>query len=235
MSLLSKGAGSREIPFQFGTVTQYLKYVVGNEILDISGNGYHADIINSDLTTNTIGVPYKSTSLIAQKAANFGTIPDPHNFWYTTGGTPNQIPVTCFYQNIDYDNTTFCKHSTQGLNSSGAEIHEPKVIEIVTYSAALTGANLNNANSYFSVPTEDLAAYWVDFVNGNDTTGAGTKISPWKTIKKGINSSASGSKIYARSAEYTETRTFDFLWIDTIRRVILLIFFFASVLRIVST
>jgi len=204
-------------PFSFGNVVQYLSGIVGNEMVDISGNGYNADVINKDFTIN--GIPYKSTALIAQKAVNFGIIPDPYNFWYTTGGTPNQIPVVSLYQNVDYANIIFCRHVNQSVDSNLIETNEPFVVEIVTYSVALTGSNLINANAYFSVPTEDLAAYWVDFVNGNDTTGTGTKLLPWKTIKKGINSSASGSKIYARSAEYTETRTFDFLWIDTIRHI----------------
>ncbi len=169
----------------FGTPVQYFNgTILGNTLLDASINGYDADIINNDIDSSIAGIPYTSLALIAQKAANFGKIPDPTNFWFTSAGVPNQIPVTSFFQNIDYVNQIFCKHSVQTLDSNNVEIIAPAVIEIVTYSAALTGTNLASANNYFNVSTVDTGAKWIDPVNGNDTTGTGTQLLPYKLHSK---------------------------------------------------
>ena len=182
---------------RFGAVSQYIDgTIIGNEFIDKSGNGYDIDIINNDITI--IGFPYKSTALIAQKVANFGLIPDPTNFWFT-GGVPNQIPVVSFFQNVDYADIIFCRHQSQSLDSNGVETVEPAVIEIVTYTNALTGANLIGANSYFSVPTEDPTAKWVDGTNGLDAN-AGTKAAPWKTEEFANQSVNTGLTIYSKSS-----------------------------------
>lgn len=176
-------------PFSFGKVTQYLSGVVGNEMVDISGNGYNADIINKDFYIN--GIPYKSVAMIAQKAANYGLIPDNNNFWFTSGGVPNQIPVVSLYTNIDYANQTFCKHVPQSLDSSGIEIVEPFVYEIVTYSSALTGVNLTNANSYFNVTSAVVGAKYVPGDYANNTLA--------------IAAVSAGATIYNKTGIKTET------------------------------
>lgn len=194
-----------ELPFTFGNVVQYLYRIEGDLFIDISGNGYHADIINKDFDITT-GIPYKSASLIAQKAANYGLIPDPNNFWFTSGGVPNQIPIVSFFQNVDYANIIFSQHVTQALNSNGEETTEPYVNEIVTYSSAITGNDLIQANDYFDVPTEITSnVYWVDGVNGLDAN-AGTKAAPWKTLSK-ANTGTSNKTIYVKTAAYSETAT----------------------------
>jgi len=194
----------------FGTVVQLIDGTInGNEFVDKSGNGYNLDITGKDFDI-TSGFPYKSAATIAQKAANFGIIPDPYNFWYTTGGVPNQIPVVGLFQNLDYANITFTKHEAQVLNSNGEEVSEPYVSRIVTYSAALTGVNLTNASTYFGVPTEVTSnVYWVDGVNGNDGN-AGTKAAPWATLSK-ANTGTSNKTIYVKTANYTEAASMTLL------------------------
>jgi hypothetical protein len=174
---------------QFGNVVQYIDgTIVGNEFIDKSGNGYNLDIINNDITIK--GFPYKSASMVAQKVANFGLIPDPTNFWFT-GGVPNQIPVVSLFQNIDYANQIFTKHISQSLDVNGVEIIEPKVLEIVTYSAALTGSNLTLANSYFGVSTATTPAKYVpgDY---STNTAALAAVSAGATIynKSGVKTEA---------------------------------------------
>ncbi len=191
-------------PFSFGQIKQYFDgTIIGNTMIDKSGNGYHIDIINNDITPGFVGIPYKSGALIAQKVANFGLVPDPTNFWFTAG-IPNQIPVVSLFQNIDYGNQIFTRHVAQSLNGAGEEIIEPAVIEFATYATVLTGASLTNANIYFGVPTEVTSnVFWVDGVNGNDTTGTGTKLLPWKTLSK-ANTGTSNKTIYVKTAYYTE-------------------------------
>jgi hypothetical protein len=166
----------------FGTVVQQLLLKpVGNLFLDKTGNGFDVDIINNDIALSK-GFPYKSNALIAQKIANYGLIPDDNNFWFTAG-VPNQIPVVSFFQNINYGNKIFCRHSAQQLDINGVETFEPRVSEIVTYFTALTGPNLTAANSYFGVPAIDGVAKWIDPVNGVDTN-AGTQAAPYKLHSK---------------------------------------------------
>lgn len=189
---------------RFGEVSQLIDgTIIGNEFIDKSGNGFNLDIINNDIESG-FGFPYKSAALIAQKAANYGKVADVNNFWFDSGGTPNQIPVVSLFQNIDYANKIFTKHQAQGLNANNEEVIEPMVTMIVTYKNALV-SSLTEASTYFEVPTEVTSnVYWVDGVNGNDTTGDGSKALPWKTIAK-ANTGTSNKTIYVKTASYSET------------------------------
>lgn len=185
---------------KFGQVVQYIDGTLSstaNEFIDKSGNGYNLDIINRDFNTN--GFPYKSVAMVAQKAANWGKIPDVNNFWFTVGGTPNQISVVSLFQNIEYANQIFTRHQAQLTNPTGEEYQEPKVMEIVTYSIALTGAGLTNATAYFGVPSEVVSnVKWVDPVNGNNSN-SGTKASPYLTIAKSFTNITTGGTIYLKN------------------------------------
>jgi hypothetical protein len=190
---VSKSSG--QSPASFGTLVQYIDGTIsGNEFVDKSGNGYNLDIINNDLDSTLVGFPYKSTALVAQKAANFGLIPDNNNFWFDSGGTPNQIPVHCLYENVDYNNQTFCKHEAQVLNASGFETTSGKVINICTYSAALTGANLTAANTYFGVTAKP--------VSNVREVGAGKT---YATIQAAHTAMTAGDTILVYSGAYNET------------------------------
>lgn len=199
----------RHIVQQFGEVSQLIDgAIVGNEFIDKSGNGYNLDITNNDIESG-FGFPYKSAALISQKAANYGKVSDVNNFWFTSGGTPNQIPVVSLFQNIDYANQIFTKHQAQGLNSNSEEVIEPMVTMIVTYKTPLV-SSLTEASTYFEVPTEVTSnVYWVDFVNGLDAN-AGTKAAPWKTLSK-ANTGTSNKTIYVKTGNYTEAANMTFL------------------------
>jgi len=190
---VSKSSG--QSPASFGTLVQYIDGTIsGNEFVDKSGNGYNLDIINNDLDSTLVGFPYKSTALVAQKVANFGLIPDNNNFWFDSGGTPNQIPVHCLYENVDYNNQTFCKHEAQVLDSNGFETTSGKVINICTYSAALTGANLTAANTYFGVTAKP--------VSNVREVGVGKT---YATIQAAHTAMTAGDTILVYSGAYNET------------------------------
>lgn len=184
-----------ETPSSFGTLVQYIDGTIsGNEFVDKSGNGYNLDIINNDLDSTLIGFPYKSTAFVAQKVANFGLIPDNNNFWFDGGGTPNQIPVHCLFQNIDYNNQTFVLHEAQVLNGAGFEASAGRVLNICTYSAALTGAKLTAANTYFGVTAKP--------VSNVREVGAGKTYS---TIQAAHTAMTAGDTILVYSGSYNET------------------------------
>jgi hypothetical protein len=51
------------------------------------------------------------------------------------------------------------------------------------------------------------ATYYVDAVNGNDTTGNGSSGSPWKTISKAAGIMVAGDTCKIRTGTYRETVT----------------------------
>lgn len=163
-------------------------------IIDVAGNKYFVDRIagNNVLITGydfptgwTKGFPYKSAATIDI----FGQI---------------GVPVVSLFQNFDYGNQFFTRHVAQVVDGNGVETSEPYVCDIVAYSGALTGDNLSKANTYFGVPAEQTSSvYWIDGVNGNDTTGNGSKSTPWKSITKLMASGTTGTKVYVKSATIT--------------------------------
>ena len=125
-------------------------------IVDVEGSKYFVDkrAGNNVLITGydfpagwTKGFPYKSAATIDI----FGQ---------------TAVPVISLFQNIDYLNQYFTKHAAQVVDGNGVETYEPRVLELVAYSAPLTGDNLTAANTYFGVPAEDATAEWID---GNAT------------------------------------------------------------------
>ena len=193
--------------FKYGVVKQYINGTLnslGTEFVDVSGNGFNLVITGKDWDGSSKGFPYKSAATVAQKAANFGLIPNPNYFWFTSGGTPNQIPVTSLFQDVDYADQIFTKHDAQKINGDSTEYQEPSVREIVTYASTLTGTPLTNAKVYFGVPTEITSnVYWVDYLNGSDAA-AGTRAAPFKTLEK-ANTLAASKTIYIKSAAITVT------------------------------
>jgi hypothetical protein len=176
-------------PPAYNQVSRYLD----GSIIDVSGSKYFVDkkagnnvLINDyDFPTGwTKGFPYKSAATI--------------DIFGQTG-----VPVVSLYQNFDYGNQYFTKHEAQILDINGVEIYQPRISEIVEYSEALTSDNLSSANSYFDVPSEVLTALWVT-KTGNDTTGNGSKATPYLTINKAASIVSANGTIYVRSGVYTE-------------------------------
>ena len=176
--------------------------VVGEEFVDKSGNGRNFTITDRDFTADYF--PYKTAATVSAPVGDAVLIAaDVNNFLYTSGGTPNDIPVVSFFQNIDYEDKLFCKHVAQVVNASDVETSEPYILDIVLYDTALTGTALTAASSYYGVPTEDSSVEWVS-KDGNDTTGDGTKLLPWLTLVKGSAEVAAGNTVYGESGVFDE-------------------------------
>lgn len=190
------------VPFKSDAFTYYDGTII-NDGGTYYFKGYNAGtdllITNYDFPTDwSKGFPYKSAATVSAPAGNATFIAaDVNNFFYDSGGTPNQIPVVSFFQDIDYAHKIFTKHQAQVLDGNGVEAFEPRVKEIVLYSNVKTGSDLTKCNSYYSVPTEDATAKWVDF--NVATTGTGTKASPFKTTSEAFTAATAGGTIYIKT------------------------------------
>jgi len=159
-------------------------------VIDIDGDKYfkaikgdHLLITGYDFPTGwTKGFPYKSAATI--------------DIFGQTG-----VPVQSLFQNFDYADTYFCKHSAQILDSNGVETFEPRVSGLVVYSAPLTGADLTTANTYFDVPAKGTAI-WVS-KTGSDSN-AGTEALPCLTVCYARGIAAAGATVYIKSGVYAE-------------------------------
>ncbi len=194
------------IPFQKTALVYLDGTISGNYFVDQSGNGRNFLITNKDFSTNwTSGFPYKSAATISAPADDTILIAaDVNNFFYAADSTPNQIPVTSLFENIDYANKIFCLHTDQVLDGNGIETSEAKVSTIVVYNTAKTGAALAVCNVFYDVPTENTShVKWVK-KSGNDGTGDGSKSNPWLTLEKADATATAGDTIYVASGQYTE-------------------------------
>jgi hypothetical protein len=176
--------------------------ISGDTLVDISGNDRHFTITGKDFATGwTSGFPYKSAATISAPAGDAVLIAaDINNFLYDSGGTPNQIPVISLFQDIDYEHKLFTRHAAQVVDGNGVETHEPRVLDIVLYDNVKTGADLIRCQNYYGVPVEDAAAIWITKL-GNDSTGNGTKATPYLTPTKAI-SVGNNKTCYFKSGEY---------------------------------
>ena len=167
---------------------------VGDSLIDKSGHHYNVAIIGNDITLAK-GIPYKSACFIAQNANTFGHIPNPNYFWFTAGGTPNQIPVVSFSNsNIDWGNQILAKN-VDGINhpTLGYELREGFVSDIVTFKYPQTTTPvLNLLKKYFSVPTKQVANI--------REVGTGKTYS---TINAALTAASAGDLIYVYSGIYT--------------------------------
>ena len=151
----------------------------------------------------TYGFPFKTGASISAPAADATLIAeDVNNFLYDSGGTPNAIPPCSMFNNIDYENKLFFRYASAVEDEDGVYLKEPFIAEMVLYSEALTGADLTDANTFFGVETVSND-YWVA-ATGDDTTGTGTFVNPWKTWVKAYNTAPAGSNIYVKTNETTE-------------------------------
>ena len=159
---------------------------------DISGNGIDAEIVDYDFDSSWIGFSYNSAAFIKQPSTGAGYnalyAADTDNFWYSAANTPREIPVSCLFNNIHYDNKIFCKHIP-------GSYYNGYVKYIITFSAALTEDVLTTANSYFNVPALNANAIWVS-KSGSDTTGTGTKAAPYRRMSKAMTQITNGGTIY---------------------------------------
>ncbi len=153
------------------------------------------------------GFPYKSAATISAPAGDTALISaDINNFLYASNGTPNQIPVVSFFQDIDYEHKLFSKHSAQVLNVNDVETEQPKITEIALYNSVRSGAKLTNCQTYFEVPTENTStSVWLS-PTGNDTTGDGSKNNPYRSLIK--IQATTKSIVYLKTGNYDTTTTY---------------------------
>ena len=211
------GSGASDIIPSQGSALVWLDGTIQN----ISGNYYFVDkkagrnflITGYDFSSTwTKGFPYKSAATVSAPAGYTALInADTTSFWYTSG-TPNQIPVTSLFQDIDYADRTFCRHVLQATDPiTHVEIAEPYVAEIVIYPTAITRSP--SIISYFGIPTEQISnVHWVDPNNGNDLwDGTKTRTTgnsgPWKTLSKVDSSGTVGDTCYVKTGTLTALST----------------------------
>jgi hypothetical protein len=179
---------------------------------DISGNNRHFLITGYDWSTD-IGtsynvIPYRTNATISAPIGDSALISaDVTNGFLYTSGTPNNIPIINFFQNIDYENKIFCKEYIQLLDSNNVELSPSGVRYITIYSAAQTLANLSYCNTFFNVPAITTGALWIDPINGNDSTGNGTQITPYKTFATTVAATATGGTIYIKTGDLANVCT----------------------------
>lgn len=170
---------------------------------DKSINGRDFLITGYDFNNDwTVGFPYKSAATISAPAGDAALIAaDINNFLYDAGGTPNQISVVSLFQDIDYEHKIFCLHSPQTFRDNGTELFEPRVLSIYMATDVLAGADLTTAQTYFGVPTENTTTMVWLAADGNDTTGNGSKATPYRTLDK--IKATTATVAYLRTGDYT--------------------------------
>lgn len=202
------GSGLNQTPIP--SASKALVYLDGT-ILDVAGTKYFVDkksgknflITNYDFDSSvTVGFPYKSQASISAPAADAALIAaDVNNYLYASDGTPNQIQVVSLFQDIEYEHKIFCRHAAQIVDANGIETYEPRVLDITVYSDSLASADLATAITYFSVPVEDISTMvWLS-PSGDDTTGNGTKATPYKTLSKIV--ATTKTNVYLKTGDYS--------------------------------
>lgn len=192
-------------PSVFGELLFWLNgEIVGDEFVDQTENGRNFAISNNDITID--GFPYKSIATISAPAADATLIAaDIDNFLYDSGGTPNEIPVTAFFQNIGYENVIFSRHIAQVTDGvTGVETTEPHVLDMSMYDGAVEGDSLTAADEYFGTPTRVGGAIWVS-KDGDDSTGDGSESLPYLTASKAYTEASDSDTIYLKTGTYAET------------------------------
>jgi hypothetical protein len=158
-------------------------------------------------TKATISAPIGDAALIAA---------DTGNFFYDSGGTPIALRPQFFFSNVNYENQIYSREINQTIfplnyadeSLQGVEIAPAGLKDIVMYSSARTGADITTAATYFGVPFEVVTdVLWVS-KSGNDTSGDGSKTTPYLTIQKAITITNKVNKtIYVKNGLYSENGT----------------------------
>lgn len=181
-------------------------YTGGNYYLQDIKYGRNFLITGYDFPSGwTKGIPYASSATISAPAGSSTLIAaDINNFLYSAGGTPNEIPVVSLFQDIDYEHKIFCKHGAEVVNASGVATYAARVSEIIMYATIKAGADLTRCQTYYSVPVEVTSGVkWVS-KTGNDTTGNGSKATPWLTVNKAALNMSDNDTIYVKTGSYSE-------------------------------
>jgi hypothetical protein len=180
----------------------WLTTVSGSQLLDITGKARHFTITGKDFTGSY--VPFKTAATISAPAGDATLIAADVNSFLYTDGTPNEIPLVKFFQNVDYEDKLFCKIVSRTTNADSTENVAPHLENIVLYENVLTGAALSQANDNYGVPTKETSnVQWVA-KDGDDDTGDGSEGSPYLTIQAAHNAASNNDTIYVKTGTYTE-------------------------------
>lgn len=219
--ILNLGAGI-ELPNQ-DQVLFSLQSISGNNMID-SVNGWEFPINGKDWEdTDYIGLyylPWKTEATISPPADGTAAATaiqavDVNNFWYEAGGAAKQIPVQAFFQNIDFDNLTFCKHSPRFTLDWGVETLPEGPAYITMYQSAQTIDS--SFTTFFGTDIEpDAGAYFVT-KGGLDTNTGLSKAQAFLTIQKAVDTIALGGvggKVYVGSGIFDEDNGSGYLYLN---------------------
>ncbi len=169
---------------------------------DKSGNGRNFKITNCDFdySNQTKGWPYKSLATIAAPPNDPVLIAANSDSFFYRNGVPVQLPVTAFFQDINYNHRIFSLHTDQVLDGQEHEAYTPRVKEIVFYNSARSGTDSLKCLGYFRVPAEDLSALWLSEQGNNSNPG--TKNSPKQSFGGAGVGNTTAATIYVKSGRY---------------------------------
>ena len=195
--------------------------ILGSELVDII-NGYNFTITNKDFDSDTYGgIPFKSIATISAPGSGDAKTAvlaiDVNNFWYDSGGNPNNVPLSAFFQNVDFVNRLFCRHTDRVIDENEEEITPPMITDIVGYSTVQT---IDSEFTDFYGTDIDVSlitkALWVA-KDGNDSTGDGSFENPFLTIDKCepmLDNGAVYNRVMIKTGIYNEASpTYGFLYI----------------------
>jgi hypothetical protein len=164
-----------------------IRIVSGDTVLlDKSGNSRNFKLTNVDfpITNSQLGIPFKTLCTVSAPVGDATLIAANSDSFFYANGLPVQLPVTDFFQCINYRYRIFCQTTTQVVDSTSKEVYIPRVQQIVWYNTAKTGTDSLRCIGYFGVPAENTTTMaWIS-QQGNDITGTGAKNTPYRSLDK---------------------------------------------------
>jgi len=187
--------------------------------VDKSGNGRNFLITGIDFDSSNIqkGFPYKTLATISAPAGDATLIAADVNSFLYTSGTPNQLPVVSFFQDIDYAHKIFSLHKSQVVDTVSREVYEPRMLEFVIYNTVKNGTDLLKCNNYFRVPVQDTTTMAWLAENGNDATGNGSYALPYRTFAK--IATTTKATVYIKSGSYNLTANVNFTAVSSVNLI----------------
>ena len=182
-------------------------------------NGKNFLITGYDFPTGWVcGFPLKSAATISAPADDATLIAEDINSFLYTAGVANQIPVVSLFQDVDYEHKIFSREVAQTVDANGVELTEAYITDFTIYDTVKSGADLTACQTYYSIPTEEAAYFWVNWVSGSDTPGVGlgTKVAPYKTIERLSNLKSSGTAYIKSSPDAGGTGGNAFIFLDDV-------------------
>jgi len=178
--------------------------------VDKSGAGRNFLITGIDFDSSNIqkGFPYKTLATISAPSGDATLIAADVNSFLYKSGVPNQVSIVSFFQDVDYAHKIFSLHKQQVVDTVSREIYEPRMLEFVVYNTVKSGTNLLKCNNYFRVPVQDTTTMAWLAENGNDVTGDGSYVLPYRSLSK--IAATTKATVYIKSGSYNITANLTF-------------------------